>query len=84
MPARHPRRTASASYRPARPAVPPVPPSVPVTPTDLDARDGDGIRWELVERMRALIAADALDTPDRWALAEELLFGEMEQVTAKG
>ena len=36
--------------------------------------DSDGIRWELVDRMKALIAADELDTPDRWAIAEELLF----------
>lgn len=34
----------------------------------------DGIRWELVNRMRRLIAAGQLDTPERWALAEEMLF----------
>ena len=75
MPARHPRRTASASYRPA--LTPPAPPSVPAAPTDTNDRGDDGIRWELVDRMRALIAADELDTPDRWALAEELLLGEV-------
>jgi hypothetical protein len=34
----------------------------------------DGIRWELVHRMKALIAAGQLDTPERWALAEEFMF----------
>jgi hypothetical protein len=34
----------------------------------------DGIRWELVNRMKALIAEGQLDTPERWALAEEMLF----------
>lgn len=48
------------------------PPADPPT----DTPDGDGIRWELVARMRGLIAADALDTPDRWAIAEELLFAD--------
>lgn len=81
MPARPPRRTAAA-YRPAQ--SPTVPPAVPSVPVATDPRDGDGIRWELVERMRALIAADALDTPDRWALAEELLLGEVVATAAKG
>ncbi len=34
----------------------------------------DGIRWELVNRMKALIAAGELDSPERWALAEEFMF----------
>ena len=38
----------------------------------------DGIRWELVNRMKALIAAGQLDTPERWALAEELMFRAIE------
>lgn len=52
----------------------PPPPAVPPT----NAPDGDGIRWDLVARMKELIAADALDTPERWALAEELLLADAE------
>lgn len=48
--------------------VPPVP--LPPAPPAGD----DGIRWELVHRMRRLIAEGKLDTPERWAVAEELLF----------
>ena len=44
------------------------PASCPVPPAD------DGIRWELVYRMKRLIAEGKLDTTDRWALAEELMF----------
>jgi hypothetical protein len=50
------------------------PPAEP--PTDADGPDG--IRWELVARMKEFIAADALDTPVRWAIAEELLFADAE------
>jgi hypothetical protein len=39
----------------------------------------DGIRWELVQRIRKLIAEGKYDTPERWAAAEELLFGSLEQ-----
>jgi hypothetical protein len=39
-----------------------------------DDKPADGIRWELVNRMKKLIAAGELDTPERWALAEEFLF----------
>jgi len=52
----------------------PPPPAVPPT----NASDGDGIRWELVAQMKDLIAADALDTPERWALSEELLLAHAE------
>jgi hypothetical protein len=44
------------------------PPAAAPAPAD------DGIRWELVNRMKRLIAAGQLDTPERWALAEEFLF----------
>lgn len=44
-----------------------------------DAPPTDGIRWELVNRMKALIAAGELDTPDRWMLAEEFLFRAVEK-----
>jgi hypothetical protein len=39
-----------------------------------DDRPDDGIRWELVTRMKALIAAGELDTPERFAVAEEFMF----------
>lgn len=48
---------------------------VPADPDDCPPRRGeDGIRWELVHRMKRLIAQGKLDTPERWALAEEMLF----------
>lgn len=34
----------------------------------------DGIRWDLVNRMKRMISDGQLDTPERWALAEEMLF----------
>ena len=39
-----------------------------------DEKPVDGIRWELVTRMKKLIAEGKLDTPERWALTEEFLF----------
>lgn len=39
-----------------------------------DDPPADGIRWELVARMKALIAAGELDSPERFAVAEEFLF----------
>lgn len=71
------RRPPAPTRRDARTTViaPTLPP--PSAPTAVSP-DGDGIRWELVARMKALIAADALDTPDRWAIAEELLFADAE------
>ena len=71
------RRPPAPTRRDARTTVtaPTLPP--PNEPT-ASTPDGDGIRWELVARMKALIAADALDTPDRWAIAEELLFADAE------
>lgn len=42
-------------------------------PTPAPVAAADGIRWELVNRMKTLIAAGDLDTPDRWWLAEEFL-----------
>lgn len=49
------------------------------TPPADDGKSADGIRWELVNRMKKLIAAGELDTPDRWALAEEFLFRAVEK-----
>jgi hypothetical protein len=48
-------------------------PDDPATGTPAD-RPPDGIRWELVNRMKRLIAEGKLDTPERWAMAEEFLF----------
>ena len=45
-------------------------PPCPATP---ELPGADGIRWQLVERMKKRIVDGTLDTPDRWALAEELL-----------
>jgi hypothetical protein len=49
-----------------------------VTGTPAADPPADGIRWELVNRMKKLIAAGELDTPERWALAEEFLFRAVE------
>lgn len=43
------------------------PPAVPEAPGP------DGIRWGLVNRVRAELAAGTYDTDARWALAEERL-----------
>jgi hypothetical protein len=48
--------------------------------SDTPPRPGaDGIRWELVDRMRRLIAEGKLDTPERWAVVEEMLFRVTEE-----
>lgn len=39
----------------------------------------DGIRWGLVERVRAEIAAGTYDTEEKWALAEERLLRRAEE-----
>ncbi len=41
--------------------------------------DASGIRLGLVTHIRMLIAAGQYDTPERWALAEELMFRRMEE-----
>jgi len=38
----------------------------------------DGIRWALVARVRAEIAAGTYDTPEKWAAAEERLLRRAE------
>lgn len=50
------------------------------TPAD---RPPDGIRWELVNRMKKLIAEGKLDTPERWAMAEESLFRAVDPAGSK-
>jgi hypothetical protein len=43
--------------------------------TGLDQKPGpDGVRWGLVNRVRAEIAAGLYDTPERLAAAEDELF----------
>lgn len=37
----------------------------------------DGIRWGLVERVRAEIAAGTYDTEDKWAKAEQRLIDRL-------
>ncbi len=39
---------------------------------------GEGIRHEVVERVRAEIAAGTYDTEEKWALAEEALLRRIE------
>jgi hypothetical protein len=40
----------------------------------------DGIRWGLVARVRAEIAAGVYDTDEKWAAAEDRLFRRVEGV----
>jgi len=40
--------------------------------------DDQGIRRRFVERIRQLIAAGHYDTPERWAIAEEMLARKLE------
>jgi hypothetical protein len=58
-------------HRPAAPAADPLAGlrALPAGP--------DGVRRELVARVRELIAAGEYDTPDRWRQAEERLLGEL-------
>ena len=55
----------------------------PETPGPTDFRreipDAQGIRRGLVVHVRQLIAAGHYDTPERWALAEELLIRRMDE-----
>ena len=56
-------------------------PAGPADPTDLrlEEPDAHGIRRGLVAHVRKLVAAGHYDTPERWALAEELLFRRLEE-----
>ena len=71
--------SAHSSHRPARPRAA-MNDTIDCTPAE-DDTPVDGIRWELVNRMKALIAAGQLDTPERWALAEEFLFRAVDPPT---
>lgn len=50
-------------------------------PTDFrrELPNASGIRLGLVAHIGTLIAAGQYDTPERWALAEELMFRRMEE-----
>ena len=45
------------------------------------APDAPGIRWELVNKMKAMIATGKLDTPDRWWMAEYFLLDQLSDRT---
>jgi anti-sigma28 factor (negative regulator of flagellin synthesis) len=63
----------------ARPAAEPVD-AVPPAVRDRSAAAGpDGVRWDLVERVRAEIAAGTYDVEARWAAAEERLLRAAER-----
>ena len=57
--------------------------SAPAVPTPADFRnevpDAHGIRRGMVAHIRRLIAAGHYDTPERWALAEEMLFRRLDE-----
>jgi hypothetical protein len=68
------------SWRVAPAAQPADAPPVPALPNRLLRTGGiaeqpgpDGIRWGLVNRVRAEIAAGTYDTKEKWAAAEEAL-----------
>lgn len=53
---------------------------LPILPSPPDEQPGpDGIRWGLVNRVRAEIAAGLYDDDEKWAMAQELMF---QRVTA--
>jgi len=43
-----------------------------------EAPDEHGIRRRFVERIQQLIAAGRYDSPERWAIAEEMLVRKLE------
>jgi hypothetical protein len=49
-----------------------------------DEPQTDPIRWELVRRVQAEIAAGTYDTEENWALAQEALFQQIEDREATG
>jgi hypothetical protein len=53
-------------------------PPAPVNRIAADRPGPDGIRWALVNRVRAEIAAGVYDTAERFAAAEEELFRRLE------
>jgi hypothetical protein len=44
-----------------------------------EAPAADGIRWGLVEHVRALIDSGCYDTPERWAQAEARILHQIEE-----
>jgi hypothetical protein len=55
-----------------------MPPTADADAPAVDAPAADGIRHELVARVRAEIAAGTYDTEEKWALAEEALLRRIE------
>jgi hypothetical protein len=55
-----------------------LPAAGPVNRLAAERPGPDGIRWGLVSRVRAEIAAGVYDSPDRFAAAEEELFRRLE------
>lgn len=68
-PARHRWNNWSSARRPEPPAVPPA----VRARLAAEAPGPDGIRWGLVERVKAELAAGTYDTEEKWALAEDRL-----------
>jgi hypothetical protein len=68
-------RSAPAAFdRMTRLALPPTTDTEPVSVgTEPEARGPDGIRHELVARVRQQIADGTYDTEEKWLLAEEAL-----------
>lgn len=74
-----------APARPARPAARALPfdrmaarVAEPVAAAPAEAACAEGIRHELVARVRAEIAAGTYDTEEKWARAEEALLRRIE------
>lgn len=69
-------------HRPSRLRAP-MNDTVDCTPAEDETPAADGIRWELVNRMKKLIAAGELDTPERFLLAEEFMFRAVDPPTGR-
>lgn len=63
---------------PARPAPRAARVAEPVAAAPAEAACAEGIRHELVARVRAEIAAGTYDTEEKWARAEEALLRRIE------
>jgi len=78
--------TASTRWREARPWNPmPIQSTTDHESSDCPHQSADDpeIRWDLVTRMRELLHAGQLDTPERWCMAEAMLLQERESTDAE-